>query len=218
MKYLILAVALLVTKECVASEKEVSIGYTSFGKQPNGFWYQKGFPYKLDLYSPSFSASYYTGDDHSKFQYGVSYTYLGKAHTTAMAVPNDDNYDPVHHTCFTPCWDLSKFDTVSSSQGISFIVRKNISLSLFVESGVMWQWTTNDVKVYGWQSEYGGEKKDIEAHHKPKLIPLPQGSVGYRIDDNWIAKLSVYGVKSSEGEYPAVIRGASFNIALTYVF
>lgn len=214
----VLGVALLASScVCAANEFSVSLGYTKFSIQPNGFWYQEGYPYNLDTNSPSINIRYLFNDDSDKWQYGLQYTFIGKAKTWAMAVPSDSNYDYKNHTCFSPCLDLAEFKTRSTMQGISAIAKRNFK-SYYLITGVMAGYSTNVVDVYGYSESVGGEKKDLHLINDTEVNYLPLLTLGKDIDKKTFIEVSLFPTTPKGGEYPAIFRNHSINVSIGYTF
>jgi hypothetical protein len=201
----------------VAGEYSVSLGYTRFTIQPNGFWYQEGYSHKLNIDSPSFNLRYLFGDSDDSWQCGLQYTYIGRAKTWAMAIPDDNNYDPKNHSCYPPCLDLAEYKTRSTMQGISLLAIKNFS-KYYIVTGVMAGYSTNHVEVYGWQYELNGVKKDLFIDNPTEVNYLPLLGIGYRFKEEVFVEVSLLPTTPKGGEYPAIFRNHSINISVGYKF
>lgn len=211
--------AVLLASSCVsvAGEYSVSLGYTKFSIQPNGFWYQEGYPYKLDIKTPSINLRYLTEDSSNSWQYGLQYTYIGKAKTWAMAVPSDSNYDYTNHSCYSPCLDLAEFKTRSTMQGIALLAIKNFN-KYYIVSGVMLGYSTNVVDIKGWSDTVGGEKKDLHLVNDTEVNYLPLLGIGYKLKEEVFVEVSLLPTTPKGGEYPAIFRNHSINISVGYKF
>ena len=193
------------------------MGYTVFTIQDNGYWYQDGYPYKLDTQSPSIGFKYLSGGHHDSWQYGIEYIHIGSVDTEALATPQDSNYDLVKHKCIDPCLPLAMYYTKSSMQGISFLVVKNFN-NFSLTTGIMLGYSTNAVDVYGWSSELGQTQTDLHVKHDAELTYYPQIGVGYTFYEKVQLSLTLYPTRPSKADYRAIYRGQSPNISVGMLF
>jgi hypothetical protein len=219
MKKLITILLFMVAGYCGAGEVTASIGVTHFNSQHNGIWYQKGLPHTLKLTSASYGLEWMSGSQIDDWQFGVAYTYVGKAKSHALATPSDDNYDNKANKCIGECWPLAKFNTEGTVQGLSFVARRNFN-KWFIEGGLMLEKPTNDVVVDDWyccldQASTGRHRLNVR--HNSKIIPLPQASIGYR-EGNYSIKFNVFPTSATGDEWQAVFNLASPNISIGYTF
>jgi hypothetical protein len=218
MKFLILALTLCFSTVSFAGNIEVSVGVTQFTQQTNGFWYQEGFPHKLQLTSPAASVKYYTDIDSGRLQLGVGYHFLGKAKSSALATASDENYNSNTHACNGPCWPMSHWYGSGSIHGVSASVRMyDKSLSWFIEGGVMASRATWSVYIPDLLNCATCTPYPFTATHTPRIAIDPMLAIGYT-KGNWVMQLSIVPTHAPGDQYPAIFKGASPQLLIGYKF
>lgn len=193
---------------------EAGVGMSRTNPQPNGTWYQEGFPYTLDLTKKSF----YLGLREQitpTVSAHINYVNFGVLHADAMATPVDANYDPVSQSCIGPCVAQSHFVGSGRSDGVKFALQWNpngfgLIGGLFVFKP-RWQTT-----VYNWTWAADVPTRTIEHSIKSQWVVRPVIGVAYR-KDAWEMRLEQYFNKPYSSTETGIARSTTM-LTLGYTF
>lgn len=166
-----------------AWELEAGLGFSKTEKQPNGTWYQEGFPYTLDLKKKSF----YIGARHQirpDLSAHINYVHFGVLHADAIAT-TDDNYDPATHGCVGgKCVAQSHFVGSGLSDGIKFAAEWDPYENGFGLIGGLFlfhpRWCTT---VYDWTLSTDMPPSTIQHCIKNRWTIRPVIGVAYRVKE-----------------------------------
>jgi hypothetical protein len=149
---------------------ELAVGYSNFGHQPDGVWYQEPFAHTLTTRSPSFSVGVASKD------YRFGYEYFGRVTTSALATPSDPDYNinGAHAK-----WPLSHWYGDGNVQGI-YASRLWRSGNFFAETGLYVYRPTWSMTIPDWRSCETCNPKYIKVVHNPTLNATPIIGVGYK--------------------------------------
>lgn len=172
MRALLLAFALLTAPAAHAWDFEAAVGQTKYADRGNGFWYQEGLPYDLNLKSTGLQLGVVQSvTDWLDFH--ATYVYLGRANSDAIATPDDNNYDFVNHRCKGECIARSRFRGSGDVHGIALTLEPHVDYKgwrLGVSAGPFLYVARWSVTVDDWiPVEGAGPPRTIRADHKAKL-------------------------------------------------
>lgn len=192
-----------------AAHLEIGAGHTYFKKVGNGTWYQSGFPYTMNLQSPTALIGV-TGSFSRHFGYHLDYAYLGRASVNSWDTPSDANYAALAHG--EKCWPLSNFTGHGSAS--AFV----LDLSTRMREG-HWHFsvllgpdlyrTTWTETVYKWEPCRDCRQRTIQVHETNNQYEL-----GYNVGLNirykgvW-GRVSYYALPQSRASVPTVFNGAT---------
>jgi len=181
-KPLALIAAALTALAANAVEFEAGLGISQTHKQPNGTWYQEGFPYSLDLRKKSF----YLGVRHQltpQFSIHADYVNFGVLHSDAIATPGDSNYDAVNHSCVGACVAQSRFVGSGRSDGLKVAANWMPRPDGFgVIAGAFLFKPSWAVTVYDWKQSADQPGQTIQHSIQSKWVLRPVVGINYRID------------------------------------
>jgi hypothetical protein len=227
--YVLSALLSLFCFSALAVEVKADLGVTQFTQIANGTWYQTGFPYHLDLTSPSVSLGLYTDKTKSNnewlngWQLGLGYDYIGHASSSALAVASDANYNensPTH--CNGPCWPLSHWYGNGKVDGTFLAVRKTYN-NWFIETELYATRPTWTENVPDWIACAACTPHSAQVSHQVETLYNMSLAVGYNINNQWGIILKAVPTHASnlnpDGEYfPGIYKAYSPTIALEYTF
>lgn len=220
MKYLITVACLLLAGYAMADEAAIDVGVTRFSQAGNGTWYQNGFTHDLSLVSPSVSLKYYTAKSASGWQIGGGYDYIGKAGSSALAVPVDSNYSEhsANH-CNGACLPLSHWYGEGEVDSLFVAVRKNFG-HWFIEPELYASRPTWTENIPDWRNctitPYGSPI-NVTVTHAHKIMYDPALAAGYRWSE-WSLILKVVPTHANGDGVPAIYKGYSPTLAVEYFF
>lgn len=208
---------------------DIGLGYSRYGHQPNGIWYQDGFPHKLKLEAPSLSIGA-RGWIAEKWGWRAGYIHLGRAEVNAQVQASDAVYNPASPTrCNGPCWPLSKLHGVGSVHGLYATVNPHFQLG-----GVTWMaeaglflykpyWVV-DIPVWYTNPDPASGPDSARFARRPGWQPGIVLGIGFRFADRFTLMFNRYTASAKAGDdpndttrYPAVYRGCSV-LSLRYDF
>lgn len=170
---------------------EGGMGFSQTQRQPNGTWYQEGFPYALDLRK----SSWFMGVREQitpTISAHVAYVSFGILHADAIATPVDANYNPATHSCIGPCVAQSRFVGSGRSDGLKIAAEWRPDGDGFGLIGGLFlfrpRWHTT---VYNWTPAYDVPPRTIEHSIKQRWTIRPVIGVAYQ-NDNWTIRLEQY--------------------------
>lgn len=129
-KKILLCLFCSVASLAFAGETSLIVGISKFTAHGDGVWYQKAFPYELNLKSSSIGLRYDTTPVNN-VSYGVGILRLGKVTSSAEAVAldgvkeGDGGYNPSIKACNGPCWPTSHWYGKGQVQGIFGVATKH---------------------------------------------------------------------------------------------
>jgi hypothetical protein len=85
-------------------QPEIGVGVSKFSLTENGTWYQEGFPYGVNLYSPAISLGI-KADITDSVSIRAGYENLGQVTSSALASASDANYAACRND-HAKCWPL----------------------------------------------------------------------------------------------------------------
>lgn len=187
-----------------ALEFEIGTGVTQYEKQPNGVWYQNGFPSDIDLTGTTISI----GVSHQvgSLRYRIEYLSLGQAMSNAIAT-TDQNYSPKYvATCGSEC-EVLKFHGLGDVWGMVLSVSRPVhafGLPLYAEGG-LWAYVPKwRVEVYTLPPN---PVQVASVKHEPKMEIGPMLGFGIRHSGVDIGLRYLYAEANGD-EWPAIYKGA----------
>lgn len=109
------------TIDARATEIEIEIGRSLYVNGHDDWWYQQGMQHQLEYHATTFEIGIHdeiVSSGNLKFNYGLSWNYLGQMGMQSMAVADSDYSIPNHH-CIAPCGHQSDFIGSGHDQGFS---------------------------------------------------------------------------------------------------
>lgn len=190
-----IACSLMLIGSANALEFEGGIGIAKTSPQPNGTWYQEGFPYTMDLTKKAF----YIGVKHKvapNASVHIDYVNFGVLHVDAIATPVDSNYNSLNKPpCNGPCVAESRFVSSGRNDGIKLAVNWSpwsVNQEGFgVISGVILSNQGWDTTVYNWKQSADSPGITIYNHIKREWVLRPMFGVAYKMDQ-WEVRLEKY--------------------------
>ena len=212
-KLLAMALAALLCPLAGAWQVEGGVGYSHTTPQPNGTWYQEGFPYKLDLNKASWYVGVKDKIDEDKVLH-INYVSFGIIHADAIAT-TDDNYNATTHSCNGKCVAQSHFVGSGRSDGLKIAVEKLNGNWGFIGGGFLFKprWHTT---VYDWTLAYDMPPRTIEHSIKQNWTLRPMVGVAYHVD-SWEVKLEHYFNKPYDSTNTGLTHGTTM-LSLGYSF
>lgn len=139
MKRTLLAGVLCATASAAnAVDIEVAVGAARYNTVGDGFWYQEGFPHRLNLTGAAAQIGL-TGEITSWLDWGVGYAWLGRTNSTALAVPDASDYpdkiggyDLATKGCYggpSACGPKRQFSGSGSVQGFYATLRPHVDFN-----------------------------------------------------------------------------------------
>ncbi len=170
MKRILLFLALCMPPIAHAMQFEAEIGGASFADRGDGFWYQEGFPHRLDLQTPAVSAGF-TGDVMRYGRYGLAwhadYVYIGKVHTAALAVADDANYNLTTKGCNGECLPLGRWYGTGFSHGLRLTLEPYVMYRGWrfgVEAGYYISKNYWKMNVQDWQPTFDAIPRELTVY------------------------------------------------------
>lgn len=187
-----------------AVDLELGFGETHYIKQPNGIWYQEGFPYELELTTVSNSIG--ISGERNGIRYRFEYLDLGPVSSNAVATTDQKYTQNYVLTCGDSC-DLLKFAGIGEVAGIVLSASRPVrvfDLPLYVEAGAYFYKPKWNVQVYTLDLT-----PDLVADvkHEPKMEVGPVIGFGMRYSGVDIGLRYIYCPATTD-EWPGVYKGA----------
>lgn len=178
-----------------ALEFEGGIGVANTQPQPNGTWYQEGFPYSMDLTKKAF----YIGVKEKiapNASVHLDYVNFGVLHVDAIATPVDSNYNPANRPpCNGPCIAESRFVSSGRSDAIKLAVNwspwsENQEGFGVITGAILFNqgWGTT---VYNWKQSKDSPGITIQNYISRRWTLRPVIGVAYK-KDQWEVRLEQY--------------------------
>lgn len=206
------------------AEVELGTGLTHFTRAENGIWYQEGFPYRLQMDSPSLSV----GVRHKiadnlviidRINLRGGYEFLGRVKSTAVATASDEDYATCSHDTST-CWPTSHWYGVGDVQGLYLTLQPEIDIgdySLFAEAGVSFYRSSWRVDIPDWRPTREGPERYLTATHQTRWERTNILGVGIR-RGAWSLAYTQRKARATGDEFPAVYEGKARNISIRFAF
>lgn len=216
MKFILSLILALCALSAHAVQFEAGLGVSHTQPQPNGTWYQEGFPYQLDLNH----ASWYIGvrekiDD--RLSVHVDYVSFGIIHADAIATPVDANYNPATHSCVGGCVAESRFVGSGRSDGLKVAAQWAPNDNGFSLIGGLFvfrpRWHT---MVYNWTPSVDIPPRTIEHSIKQRWTVRPVIGVAYR-KGGWELRLEQYFNKPFDSTDTGLTKGTTM-LSVGYSF
>ena len=219
MKKFLLACLLAIAPVAYAEPRiEFGLGYAQGHKMPDNTWYQKGFPYSMDLRSASWSLGV-TDDITPTLRYHVKYVAFGVAKTDALATPVDDNFlAGATPPCKGECVAVSRFVGSGRSDGIAAMLEKHTTgeIEYGVSGGLFVFQPTWDVTVYNWKQR--AEDPGITIQHSIKKNIVVRPVVGFNVrKGDWDFRVEHYFNKAFSSAETGVVKSTT-NVSVVYRF
>lgn len=215
--------AALVAAPSYAGETTVLMGVTQFQPHEDGTWYQKAFPYQLNMTSGSMGLRYDTTPDQSGLSYSVGYMHLGIVTSSAIAtsidgkVPGDNGYNPAIQACNGDCGYLSHWYGHGSVQGVFGSIVKSYG-PWSIEAGLYLYKPTWSVNIPDFVDLCRTcPSYQVTVGHEPIMQVGPMLGLRYR-KDQWSLNLSMWQTQSHGDHWPSLYTGQSYNLSLGYSF
>ena len=201
----------------MAADVEMSVGYTQFGKQENGYWYQDGFAHTLNMSSPSASIGV-TDTFYDRYHYHAGYKYLGHVSTTAQCMGSDALYAVYQKTGQNPL-KLGTFTGDGSVNELYFTAGPEFHFGQYTlgfEAGLTLYRPTWTEQGVGFQKVPNGPLYDHTWNFTPKIMTggLLGVSLGYGRTD---IVLSVQDIDGKDAVW-SVYHGLASNLSVRYRF
>lgn len=168
---LLLACALLTSPAAHAIDFEVAVGRTQYKDRGNGFWYQEGLPYDLNLRSTGAQIGV-TDSINNWLDWHATYVYLGRANSDAIGT-SDEDYDYQNHVCKSnPCHSQSRFRGSGDVHGIALTLEPHVDWKgwrLGVSAGPFIYVARWHERVDGFNPGPGQPLQTIDVYLKPKI-------------------------------------------------
>ena len=187
-----------------AVDFEIGTGVTQYEKQPNGVWYQNGFPSDMDMTGTAISIG--VSKQYGSLRYRIEYLSLGQVMSNANAT-TDQNYSPHYvSTCGSTC-EVNKFQGWGDVWGTVFSVSRPVhafGLPLYAEGG-LWAYVPKwRVEVY---SLPPNPELIASVKHDPKLEIGPMLGFGIRYSGVDVGVRYLYAEANGD-QWPAIYKGA----------
>ncbi len=219
----VFAFALFASAGTFAADIEAGLGLSDHAKKNDGYWYQEGFPHKLELKALAVKVGV-TGDLWQNNQVGISYhanwVHLGAIHSQALAVPDDANYNLDTKKCNGPCLPLANFVGSGHDQGLSLTLEPYKMVGgwrLAVEAGPYLHRPVWSEAVYNWQPDVSRAPTTVHVNNESKWI---LGSVvGVSVGrGNFTVSYQRFSNRSPESDpYGPIWKGTNL-LSVTYKF
>lgn len=199
------------------AEVELSVGYTQFGKQENGYWYQDGFAHTLNMSSPSASIGI-TDKFYERYRYHVGYKYLGHVSTTAQCMGSDALYASYQRTGRNPL-KLGTFTGDGSVNELYFTAGPEFNSGdwhIGLEAGLSVYRPTWTEQGVGFQTAVGATPMNHQWEGHPRIMTggIIGISAGYGQTD---IVLSVQDIDGKDAVW-SVYHGLASNLSVRYQF
>lgn len=216
MKRLIFAMLSALCINAGAVELEMGLGVSRTQPQPNGTWYQIGFPYTLDLTK----TSWYIGVREQvtpDWSMHADYVSFGVLHADAIAT-TDADYNASTHACnATPCIAQSHFVGSGRSDGIKLAAQWKPEGQGFGLIGGLFlfkpRWHTT---VYDWTISRDMVPSTIEHSIKQRWTARPVIGISYTAD-RWQLRVEQYFNKPYDSTNTGLARGTTM-LSVGYSF
>lgn len=129
----------------------VGIGYSCAEEPPNGRWYQKEFPYSLDMCSPTYDIGLDWSTPWENWSVLTGYINLVHVETSALASSSDLNYAKFK-AGEEDIWPLSTWEGRGGASGI-YITPKYTYNGFFVKAGVWMYKAPWSVHIPDWRAQ-----------------------------------------------------------------
>src|SRR6266404_1931898 len=207
--------ALFASASAFAADMEAGLGLSDHAKKNDGYWYQEGFPHKLELKALAVKVGV-TGDLWQNNQVGISYhanwVHLGAIHSQALAVPDDANYNLATKKCNGPCLPLANFRGSGHDQGLFLTIDPYRVISgwrVALEAGPYLHRPVWSEAVYNWQPDVSRAPITVHVNNESKwMLAL---LLAYRS----VAETSRYRISGSRTAALIAIRSGRSGRALT---
>ena len=194
----------IVSMPADAVDIELGFGQTRYVEQPNGIWYQEGFPYQLELTTVSNSIG--ISAERNGIRYRLEYLDLGPVSSNAVATSDVKYTQHYVQTCGDNC-DLLKFAGIGEVAGIVLSASRPVrvfDLPLYVEAGVFFYEPKWNVQVYTLDE---APELVADVRHEPKMEVGPVIGFGVRYSGVDIGVRYIYCPATTD-EWPGVYKGA----------
>lgn len=204
---------------------DIGFGYTHFGHQPNGIWYQEGFPYKITLDTPSVSVGA-RGKINDTWGWRAGYINLGRAEVHSQVLADETVYNPSSPThCNGPCWPLSQLHAVGDVQGLYATVNPQFQywgINWVGEAGLFLYRPSWVVDIPVWYTNPAGPPDSTRFTRKVTWQPGVTLGIGFRFKDAFTFMLNRYTCDAKSGnaedQYPAIYHGGATVMSIRYDF
>lgn len=169
--------------------------------QSNGVWYQKGFPYELNMATPCLGLRY----DSARFgpwSYSLGYLNFGRISSSAEATASDDNYNTATQACNGECWPMSHWFGNGGTQGLYASVVRHYG-SWAIEAGLMLQRPTWEMRIPDWIQCQTCAPIDLTVTHNPRLQLNPVLGLRYTLKE-WSFNLMTVRTASRGDEWSSL--------------
>lgn len=218
------AILLVLSTTCNASNLELSIGGTDFGQRGDGIWHQKQYgAYTLNTRSSTLAVG--ITDKYNGMRWRVGVQHLGKYSTRCDCLSSDTAY-LLYKQGVDIGWPTSYYRTKGSSYGVYASVLPEYKLgyntALFFELGIGYFSVSNKVSVRDWYPASNFEHTEwlparnlrVDNGRRWRLTPIV--GVGIR-HENMTLSVTVREINTKGPWYPIAAKyGAS--IELRYSF
>jgi hypothetical protein len=210
-----------------AVDFDIGVGYTHYGHQPNGVWYQEGFPYKYTLDTPSISLGV-KGKIDDTWGWRAGYINLGRAEVHSQVQALDSVYSPTSPThCNGPCWPLTQVNGSGVVQGLYATANPQFQywgINWVGEAGLFMYRPSWVVDYPVWYTNPSGPPDTGHYERKLKWQTGVTLGIGFRFKDSFTLMLNRYTCDAKAGavddttQYPAIYHGGATVLSLRYDF
>ncbi|HUX81019.1 MAG TPA: hypothetical protein VMV38_01715 [Candidatus Paceibacterota bacterium] len=192
---------------------EVGGGVNRYRSVGNGVWYQKGFPYHLQLHSSVWMLGWQQPiTEHLVFH--ADWLSLGKAASDSWDTPIDANYNASEHRCYGACVSMAHFVGHGSASGLALSLSQHFGQSgwFFVNAGLYVNRVRWEEDVYHWQPLLLVPARDLHVAHRTHWEVAPMVGIGVQFG-NFSLVGQYISVQATRDAFPAIFHGADVVLA-----
>lgn len=210
---------------CASAFADVTllVGASQFTPHGDGVWYQKAFPYELNMRSASVGLRY-DAKRYGDWGYSAGYMYLGRVSSSAIATGVDGDYnEPNGYNTRTQscnggnCGYLSHWYGQGDVQGLFGSTVRHFG-PWAVEAGLYLYRPTWQMHIPDWVGHIRDAVPiDLTVTHNPKLQLGPMVGIRYTVDQ-WSLNFSAWQTASYGDEWSSLYHRITYNASLGYTF
>jgi hypothetical protein len=202
-----------------AVKPEIGVGVSKFSLTANGIWYQEGFPYGVNLYSPALSVGL-----NAKITDNISvragFQDLGQVTSSALASASDANYAACRND-HSKCWPLSSWYGQGDVKQAYLTLDGKVKVwgvTFIGEAGVVYFKPTWTETIPNWISSPTAQPQLVVVSHNPQLQFGKTVGFGVELDKNTTLMLNYEQTNASGDSVPAIYSGATYTLQLRTKF
>lgn len=221
--YLTLLVVMCFAASSHAGEWTATAGTTRFTPHDDGVWYQKAFPYSLDMTSGSYGIRYDMQPSEAGWSVGGGFQRLGSVSSSALAValdgrePGDGGYNSATQSCNGECWPLSRWYGHGSVKGVFVAATKHYG-PWELEGGIYLYQPRWEMYVPDWIPERNAEPRPITVRHHARWQLGPMFGIRYKPEDwkGFSVGVSAWQTQTQNSEFCSLYRRYAINASAGY--